>query len=771
MLFTVALPLFTSLLGAISSVTALGSSCSAPLGSGTAAPSDPYWQQTIQHQGIAPFAPAGYAVWRNVKDFGAKGDGVTDDTAAINAAISSGGRCGQGCQGTSTTPATVFFPQGTYVVSSPIIALYYTELVGDAKKLPTLKATAGFAGIGVIDADPYLSGGANMYVNQNNFYRSVRNMHIDLTAMPATTSATGLHWQVSQATSLYNIVVDMSTASNTAHQGIFMENGSGGFMGDLVFNGGKFGIWVGNQQFTARNITVNGAQTCVFALWNWGWTFQGLTLNNCKTSGFDMTIGTKDGSSQGVGAEAIIDAVVTNTPIFLRTTAASTGTLDGSIVLDNIKLTNVPIAVGVQGGATILNGGTTTISSWAQGNVFTGSSGSASYKTGSISIPKASSLLDSAGRIVGKTRPTYANYATSQFVSVRSQGARGDGNTDDTAALQAVFDKFAGCKIIYFDAGVYVISNTLRIPAGVQIVGEAWSTIMASGSTFNNIASPKVAVQVGTSGSTGLAEFSSMLFTSRAPAGGAILVEWNVHDPSGNQGAAGMWDTLFRIGGAAGTNMQTSQCPTSNSGSASCQGAFLGLHLTSSASAYLEGVWLWAADHDMETGTQINVFSGRGLLSQSQGPVWLIGTASEHHVHYQYNLVNAANHYIGLAQTETAYFQPSPASPAPFTINSAYGDPATSGGMGWSMNIASSSNILIFGAGFYSWFDDYNQACQPGNTCQQQIFNVDSSSSVSVYSLSTVGTGNSFSINNNPVIAASTGKNGFANTVTAWTRS
>ena len=118
-----------------------------------------------------------------------------------------------------------------------------------------------------------------------------------------------------------------------------------------------------------------------------------------------MTIGTKDGSSQGVGAEAIIDAVVTNSPIFLRTTAASTGTLDGSIVLNNIKLTNVPIAVGVQGGATVLNGGTTTISSWAQGNIFTGSSGSASYRTGSISIPKASSLLDSSGRIFGKTRP------------------------------------------------------------------------------------------------------------------------------------------------------------------------------------------------------------------------------------------------------------------------------------------------------------------------------------------------------------------------------
>jgi len=44
--------------------------------------------------------------------------------------------------------------------------------------------------------------------------------------VPAQNSqGTGLHWQVSQATSLINIVVHMSTATNTAHQGIFMENG------------------------------------------------------------------------------------------------------------------------------------------------------------------------------------------------------------------------------------------------------------------------------------------------------------------------------------------------------------------------------------------------------------------------------------------------------------------------------------------------------------------------------------------------------------------
>jgi len=236
-----------------------------------------------------------------------------------------------------------------------------------------------------------------------------------------------------------------------------------------------------------------------------------------------------------------------------------------------------------------------------------------------------------------------------------------------------------------------------------------------------------------------------------------------------------MWDSYVRLGGTAGSELQAAQCPKTDVGKRECFAAFLAVHLTRHSNAYFEGTWIWLADHDFDIPTldQTTIYSGRGLLSESRGPVWLIGTGSEHHVLVNYNLAGAANHFIGLPQTESPYYQPNPPPPGPlFTALSKWKDPSFDANQtsAWGLNVAKSRDILVFGAGLYSFFIDYNATvCSGALNCQSEILNVDPRSDVSIYSLATVGTTYQLSIDSSPVIPASENGKGFSRTVTAWT--
>ena len=283
--------------------------------------------------------------------------------------------------------------------------------------------------------------------------------------------------------------------------------------------------------------------------------------------------------------------------------------------------------------ATALEGttGTTTITAWGEGHAYT-PTGPENFESSVVPNIRPASLL-SGSKYYERSKPQYANLPTSSFLSVRSAGAAGDGVTDDTAALQlVVLAAVAQNKVVFFDAGTYKLTSTLYMPAGSKWVGESFSVLMASGSFFSNVNSPQPMVQVGEAGETGSVEWSDMIVSTQGAAAGTILIEWNL--ASSTSSPSGVWDVHARIGGFAGSNLQVGQCPTTPSVktppaavNSSCIAAFMTMHVTTSASGlYLENVWLWTADHDVEDPslTQITVYSGRGMYIESTaGTIWL----------------------------------------------------------------------------------------------------------------------------------------------------
>lgn len=185
-----------------------------------------------------------------------------------------------------------------------------------------------------------------------------------------------------------------------------------------------------------------------------------------------------------------------------------------------------------------------------------------------------------------------------------------------------------------------------------------------------------------------------------------------------------MWDVHTRIGGFAGSDLLYADCAATASPVTTvdqdCVAAFMSLHLSkSSQGVYLENVWAWVADHDIEDATlrRTTIYAGRGIYSEStKGNFWLVGTSSEHHVLYQYQFVNTPNVFMGQIQTETAYFQPNPKASVPFTVLSAWNDPdfkVICNGQtgtceaGWGLRIVNSRFVFVYGAGLYSFFSNY----------------------------------------------------------------
>ncbi|KAG9251359.1 pectate lyase superfamily protein-domain-containing protein [Emericellopsis atlantica] len=750
-----------------------------------------YWMTDMGSDGMSPMAPKGYKVWRNVKEYGAKGDGVTDDTAAINKAITEGGRCGANCGSSSIYPAVVYFPPGTYLVSSPLIQYFNTEFLGDPISVPTLLAASSFVGQGVIVSDVYVSDKEQWYLNTANFLRSIKNFKIDIRPADPFIYMCAIHWQVAQATSLENIEFYMlydSDVPGNNQQGIYMENGSGGFLADLTFVGGNFGAYFGNQQFTTSQLVFVNAVHALQVHWDWAWTMQDFVIESCQQG--LVIVGGAGGpmsTGQGVGSLVLLDSIIANTPKGIVTTLVNENST--SLLVQNVGFFNTEAAIVDESVSTpLLDGGDqVVVQSWGFGliNNATGADGQTQFSNGA-SIPtmiRKDALVGQAydyqaPNLYTRRRPRYHELSTADVMNVKALGAKGDGVTDDTKVLNSILEGAANTSsVVYFPFGMYLVKDTVHVPVGSRIIGQAWSQIMGTGSKFEDETRPKPVVQVGKQGDVGIIEIQSMMFTVKGGTAGAIVVEWNVHQSS--KGSAGLWDSHIRVGGAEGSDLSLANCPK-GSGTIQhhCKAASMLMHLTPGSTAYIENAWLWTADHDLdqEDLDQIDIYAARGLLIESE-TAWLWGTSVEHNVLYQYQISNAENVVMGMIQTESPYFQPVPKAPQPFILGTFPNDPTFTScitgsergcAVSWAVRIINSASIYVLGAGLYSWFDDYSQDCLDTEDCQVRGFEIEDTSDIWIYNLCTKAIEEMISPVGGRATLARDNINGFLSSVLAW---
>jgi|HubBroStandDraft_6_1064221.scaffolds.fasta_scaffold16374_3 hypothetical protein len=403
----------------------------------------------------------------NVKSaYGAKGDGVSDDTEAIQQAISAIVHHPQ------TGPRIIFFPTGTYLVSRPLLE---KDLNSQWSSLLTLQGeNRATTMIRLKDNDPLYqnpsapaavlvlasqhgkpNGGGNAAFDNN-----ILDMTIDVGRGNA--GAVALDFMGNNYCAMRNLTLQSSDPSHSGAIGLALLRYAAGpcLMKGMVINGFDYGIKVANNEYSL--------------------TFEDLTLLNQKRYGiynannvlsirhlFSMNGVPAIDNANALGLVTLVGAILQ-------------GGSSQSSAIEN-QGTFYARDVTSSGYASALQGHGSAIAEYDSGPVVTQFEG----KTSSLNLP------------VEET-PYFEDSNLSNWKSVTTYGADPRGIADSSAAIQAAIN--SGASTIYFPTGVYRLTRTIFVGGTARMLQGFNSSLNPSGEMFSrgDRPAPLLKVEAGT---------------------------------------------------------------------------------------------------------------------------------------------------------------------------------------------------------------------------------------------------------------------------------